>query len=106
MSFFYVHFAVLSHSGRGDSFMSPAFQETLIGNEMLLNSQGEYVQLSNASLSEYSLELRYFDTVTIKHKDTKMFLHSHVERYPLKYEDSRISSQGARLVFCVDFPVY
>lgn len=38
--FFYVHFAVLTHSGTGDTFMSPAFQETLIGNEMLLNSQG------------------------------------------------------------------
>jgi dolichyl-phosphate-mannose-protein mannosyltransferase len=78
MSFFYVHFAVLTHSGRGDSFMSPAFQETLIGNEMLLNSQ----------------ELRYFDTVTIKHKDSKVFLHSHVEKYPLKYDDGRVSSQG------------
>lgn len=41
LSFFYVHFAVLTHSGTGDTFMSPAFQETLIGNELLLNSQGE-----------------------------------------------------------------
>lgn len=81
MSFFYVHFAVLTHSGRGDSFMSPAFQETLIGNEMLLNSQ----------------EIRYFDTVTMKHKDTKVFLHSHVEKYPLKYDDGRISSQGQQV---------
>lgn len=40
LSFFYVHFAVLTHSGPGDSFMSPAFQETLAGNEMLLNSKG------------------------------------------------------------------
>jgi dolichyl-phosphate-mannose-protein mannosyltransferase len=40
LSFFYVHFAILVQSGPGDSFMSPAFQETLAGNEMLLNSQG------------------------------------------------------------------
>ncbi|KAF5387313.1 hypothetical protein D9757_005775 [Collybiopsis confluens] len=55
LSFFWVHFALLPISGTGDSFMSPAFQETLAGNEMLMNSQ----------------EIRYYDTVTIKHKDTK-----------------------------------
>ncbi|KAK7012199.1 glycosyltransferase family 39 protein [Favolaschia claudopus] len=81
LSFFYVHFAVLIKSGPGDNFMSPAFQETLAGNEMLLNSQ----------------EIKYYDTVTIRHKDTKVFLHSHIERYPLKYEDGRISSQGQQV---------
>lgn len=40
LSFFYVHFAVLTKSGTGDNFMSPAFQETLAGNEMLLHSKG------------------------------------------------------------------
>jgi dolichyl-phosphate-mannose-protein mannosyltransferase len=40
------------------------------------------------------LDLRYFDTITLKHKDTKVFLHSHPERYPLRYDDGRISSQG------------
>ena len=40
LSFFYVHFAILNQSGPGDTFMSPAFQETLLGNEMLLNSKG------------------------------------------------------------------
>lgn len=40
LSFFYVHFAILTQSGPGDTFMSPAFQETLSGNEMLLNSHG------------------------------------------------------------------
>ncbi len=39
-------------------------------------------------------KIRYYDTITIKHKDTKVFLHSHPERYPLKYDDGRISSQG------------
>ncbi|KAI0084456.1 glycosyltransferase family 39 protein [Irpex rosettiformis] len=79
--FFWIHFAVLTHSGPGDSFMSPQFQETIRDNEMLLNS----------------LEIRYYDTITIKHKDTKVFLHSHPERYPLKYDDGRISSQGQQV---------
>ena len=79
--------------------MSPAFQETLSGNEMLLNSHGEspptpfVLALYPRPLSE----IRYYDIVTIRHKDTKVFLHSHVERYPLSYDDGRISSQGAFL---------
>ncbi|KIK01475.1 glycosyltransferase family 39 protein [Laccaria amethystina LaAM-08-1] len=81
LSFFYVHFWILTTSGPGDSFMSPAFQETLSGNEMLLNSH----------------EIRYYDIVTIRHKDTKVFLHSHIEKYPLSYDDGRISSQGQQV---------
>lgn len=78
---FYVHLSILTNTGPGDTFMSPAFQETLRGNEMLLNSQ----------------ELRYYDTVSIRHKDTRVYLHSHPELYPLKYEDGRISSQGQQV---------
>lgn len=89
LSFFWVHFKILKYSGPGDSFMSPAFQETLQGNELLLNSQGK--PSVQATLIE---EIRYFDTVTIKHKDTKQLLHSHLENYPLRYDDGRISSQG------------
>lgn len=43
LSFFYIHFAILVQSGSGDLYMSPAFQETLVGNEMLLNSAGKRV---------------------------------------------------------------
>ena len=39
LSFFWFHFHFLPNSGPGDTFMSPAFQETLVGNEMLLSSQ-------------------------------------------------------------------
>ncbi|EJU03808.1 O-mannosyltransferase [Dacryopinax primogenitus] len=81
LSFFWIHFKILIRSGTGDSFMSPAFQETLQNNEMLLNSQ----------------EIRYYDTVAIRHKDSKVYLHSHVERYPLRYDDGRISSQGQQV---------
>ncbi|KAK4686015.1 hypothetical protein P7C73_g4117, partial [Tremellales sp. Uapishka_1] len=81
LSFFWVHFKILIYSGPGDTFMSPAFQETLLGNELLLNAQ----------------EIRYFDTITLRHKDTKNFLHSHVGDYPLRYDDGRISSQGQQV---------
>lgn len=39
-------------------------------------------------------DIHYYDIITMKHKDTKVFLHSHPERYPLEYEDGRISTQG------------
>ncbi|EKM81771.1 hypothetical protein AGABI1DRAFT_118848 [Agaricus bisporus var. burnettii JB137-S8] len=81
LTFFYIHFSILVQSGSGDLYMSPAFQETLAGNEMLLNSA----------------EIRYHDIITMKHKDTKVFLHSHAENYPLTYEDGRISSQGQQV---------
>ena len=41
LSFFWVHFAILTHSGTGDTFMSPQFQESLSGNELLMNSLGK-----------------------------------------------------------------
>ncbi|TFK73757.1 glycosyltransferase family 39 protein [Pluteus cervinus] len=81
LSFFYIHFSILTYSGPGDSFMSPAFQETLLGNDMLMNSH----------------EIRYYDTINLRHKDTRVFLHSHVERYPLRYDDGRVSSQGQQV---------
>ena len=94
LSFFWVHFAILTHSGTGDSFMSPQFQESLAGNELLMNSLGNINPLIDHHVLMSILELKYYDTVTLKHKDTKVFLHSHPERYPLRYDDGRISSQG------------
>ena len=41
LSFFWIHFTILTHSGTGDSFMSPQFQESLVGNELLMNSIGK-----------------------------------------------------------------
>jgi len=61
--------------------MSPAFQATLSDNPM--TSQAK--------------DIHYYDIITIKHKDTKAFLHSHVERYPLRYDDGRVSSQGQQV---------
>ncbi|KAG7150666.1 Dolichyl-phosphate-mannose--protein mannosyltransferase 4 like [Verticillium longisporum] len=78
---FQVHFAILNRSGPGDDFMSPEFQETLSDNVMLANS----------------LEINYYDSLTIRHKETKTYLHSHPDRYPLRYDDGRVSSQGQQI---------
>ncbi|KAI9141340.1 O-mannosyltransferase [Paraphysoderma sedebokerense] len=81
LSYFYIHFAVLIKTGPGDAFMSPAFQATLIGNKM----------------SEDSKAIFYGSNITIKHYDTAGYLHSHKDKYPLRYEDGRISSQGQQV---------
>jgi dolichyl-phosphate-mannose-protein mannosyltransferase len=78
---FQVHFAILNRSGPGDDFMSPEFQETLSDNIMTMQAVG----------------IQYGDFITMKHKETKVYLHSHVDRYPLRYEDGRISSQGQQV---------
>ncbi|KAI1096190.1 glycosyltransferase family 39 protein [Rostrohypoxylon terebratum] len=78
---FQVHFAILTRSGPGDDFMTPEFQETLSDNVMLANS----------------LNIEYYDTITIRHKETKAYLHSHDANYPLRYDDGRVSSQGQQV---------
>ena len=78
---FQVHFAILSKSGPGDEFMTPAFQETLSDNMMSAQSTG----------------IEYYDSISIRHKETKTYLHSHADRYPLRYDDGRVSSQGQQV---------
>lgn len=78
---FQVHFAVLTRSGPGDDFMSPEFQETLSDNVLTANA----------------ITIDYYDTISIRHKETKAFLHSHDEKYPLRYDDGRVSSQGQQV---------
>ncbi|KAK1986559.1 dolichyl-phosphate-mannose-protein mannosyltransferase [Colletotrichum cereale] len=78
---FQVHFAILNRSGPGDDFMTPEFQETLSDNVMLANS----------------LTVEYYDTITLRHKETKTYLHSHEDHYPLRYDDGRVSSQGQQV---------
>lgn len=73
---FYLHFSILSRSGPGDSFMSSDFQESL----------------AESPLAEQSKIVNFYDEITIKHKDTGAFLHSHDFVYPLRYETGRISS--------------
>lgn len=61
--------------------MSPEFQETLSDNLM----------------HQASVDIQYGDYITLRHKDTKVYLHSHPDKYPLRYEDGRISSQGQQV---------
>jgi len=78
---FQVHFAILTRSGPGDDFMSPEFQETLSDNLMTANA----------------VTINYYDNIQIKHKETSGFLHSHPDKYPLRYDDGRVSSQGQQV---------
>ncbi|KAG7661364.1 PMT4 [[Candida] subhashii] len=81
---FYLHFSILSKSGTGDNFMSAEFQETLLESPM----------------AKLAKPVKYFDQLTIQHKDTGAYLHSHSFEYPLRYEDGRISSNSQQ-VTCV-----
>lgn len=81
LSWFWIHFAILTRSGPGDAFMSPEFQETLADSPMAKDAK----------------EINYYDTLTFKHKDTGAWLHSHDTKYPLRYEDGRISSEGQQV---------
>ncbi|KAL3418753.1 dolichyl-phosphate-mannose-protein mannosyltransferase [Phlyctema vagabunda] len=78
---FQVHFAILTKSGPGDDFMSPAFQETLSDNTMTANA----------------VTINYYDNIALKHKETHGYLHSHPDKYPLRYDDGRVSSQGQQV---------
>ena len=78
---FQVHFAILTRSGPGDDFMSPEFQETLSDNVMSANA----------------VNIDYLDSITLRHKETKTYLHSHLDKYPLRYDDGRVSSQGQQV---------
>ena len=78
---FQIHFAILTRSGPGDNFMTPEFQETLSDNLM----------------SQRAVGIEYFDSIVMKHKETNVYLHSHEDRYPLRYDDGRISSQGQQV---------
>lgn len=78
---FQVHFAILTRSGPGDDFMTPEFQETLSDNVM----------------HAAAIDILYYDHIVLRHKDTKTYLHSHNEHYPLRYDDGRISSQGQQV---------
>ncbi|KAJ3118497.1 hypothetical protein HDU96_001316 [Phlyctochytrium bullatum] len=43
------------------------------------------------------LAVPYGAKITIKHRENSVFLHSHVDKYPLRYDDGRISSQGQQV---------
>ncbi|KAJ3036664.1 hypothetical protein HDV00_002488 [Rhizophlyctis rosea] len=81
LSFFYIHFAILSYSGPGDAFHTPAFQAELKGSSMNIGTPA----------------IPYHANITFKNRDLKVYLHSHGEHYPLRYDDGRISSEGQQV---------
>ncbi|CAF1348809.1 unnamed protein product [Adineta steineri] len=78
---FYIHFEILKNSGPGDAFMTTEFRDTL----------------QNSSLVKQGLAVHYYDKITLKHIDTNAFLHSHPQRYPVRYENGRVSSNGQQV---------
>ncbi|KAJ1663060.1 Dolichyl-phosphate-mannose--protein mannosyltransferase 4 [Coemansia sp. RSA 1813] len=81
LAFFYIHFAVLTHTGPGDAYHSSKFQMQLIDNPM----------------TKSSFDVHYGDQIVIKHRTTGAYLDSSTARYPLRYEDQRVSSQGQQV---------
>ncbi|KAI9012304.1 dolichyl-phosphate-mannose,protein O-mannosyl transferase [Hyaloraphidium curvatum] len=81
MFWFWLHFTILIRSGPGDAFMSHRFQSELKGGSAVSNSY----------------PVPYYTNVTIRHLTTSVFLHSHLDRYPLRYDDGRVSSAGQQV---------
>lgn len=83
---FHLHFSILRKSGPGDAFMSAEFQATLEESALLRDSK----------------TVQFHDLITIKHKDTGAFLHSHEYVYPLRYESGRVSSNKQQVTCVVE----
>ncbi|PJF16907.1 hypothetical protein PSACC_03288 [Paramicrosporidium saccamoebae] len=81
LSSYYMHFAVLTRTGPGDSFMSSDFQTTLQGNQM----------------HEKSRDVYYGNTIRLKSRLEEIYLHSHLHNYPRQHEDGKISSEGQQV---------
>lgn len=80
-SCFYLHFAILNRTGPGDTLMSPAFQATLIGNQM----------------HQESRQVKYGHTIRLKSRLEEIFLHSHAHHYPQQHVDGKVSSAGQQV---------
>ena len=78
---YYLHFAVLNKSGTGDEYMTPKFQSSLKGNQIVSTAHPIY----------------YGSVVTIRSKVENIYLHSHSFTYPLRHLDGKVSSQGQQV---------
>ena len=82
---FWIHFSVLSRTGKGDVFHSPAFQATLEGNPY-----GKPIDMPR--------DLAFGSLVTLEQRvqQPPCLLHSHPYRYPVYPDESKkklVSSQ-------------
>ncbi|KAJ2720816.1 Dolichyl-phosphate-mannose--protein mannosyltransferase 4 [Coemansia sp. Benny D115] len=87
LAFFYVHFAVLTKTGPGDAYHSSKFQMQLVDNPM----------------TKTSFDVHYGDQITFRHRETGVYMQSSEEKYPLRYEDKRVSSQGHQVTGSKNF---
>ncbi|OMJ22116.1 Dolichyl-phosphate-mannose-protein mannosyltransferase 4 [Smittium culicis] len=78
LSFFYIHFAILNKTGSGDNYHTPKFQMQLAGNRLTINT----------------IPIYYGDAISFKHVGTDVYINGRLERFPRKYKDKRISSNG------------
>jgi len=77
---FYIHLSTLINAGPHDSAMSSAFQASLEGG-------------LNSILRGQPLEVVHGSQVTLRHSHGQpCWLHSHADKYPVKYPDKRGSS--------------
>ncbi|KAI9503800.1 Dolichyl-phosphate-mannose--protein mannosyltransferase 4 [Coemansia spiralis] len=81
LSFFYIHFALLTHTGPGDAYHTSKFQ----------------MQLIDSPMTKSSFDIHYGDQIVFRHRDSAVYLDSNTGRYPLRYEDQRVSSQGQQV---------
>ncbi|KAJ2794104.1 Dolichyl-phosphate-mannose--protein mannosyltransferase 4, partial [Coemansia furcata] len=55
------------------------------------------MQLIDNPMTTSSFDVHYGDQIAIRHRETGAFLDSNIGRYPLRYEDQRVSSQGQQV---------
>ncbi|KAJ3319746.1 hypothetical protein HDV06_005947 [Boothiomyces sp. JEL0866] len=94
MFFFQVHFALLTNTGPGNSFMGPDFQSTLVGSTVT---------------KESFKDIAYGSKIVIRHEDSKGgYLHSHAAAYPGGSKQQQITCyphRDANSYFLVEYPV-
>jgi dolichyl-phosphate-mannose-protein mannosyltransferase len=78
---YWIHFAILTRTGPGDTFMSADFQTGLQGNQM----------------HEKSREIYLGHTIRLKSRLEEIYLHSHPHNYPRVHDDGKISSEGQQV---------
>nr|CAG4638251.1 EOG090X015P [Cyclestheria hislopi] len=77
---FYIHLSTLTHAGPHDSAMSSAFQASLEGG-------------LSSIIRGQPLEVVHGSQITLRHSHgAPCWLHSHADKYPVRYPDKRGSS--------------
>ena len=91
---FWLHFALLTHSGPGDAFMSPAFQSTLIGNPYYR----PYDRLSFWSkFEQLNVEMYHANaTLTATHPYGSKWYTWPLELRPVYYWEGAVQANGSQ----------